>query len=286
MKNDNLYSHLTAKERDGLSFPAKLLLRQELLQGNILDFGCGFGKDVEELSKQGYTITGYDPHYQPLYPTETFDTILCFYVLNVLKQQEQSQVIMEISKLLKPTGSAYFAVRRDIAQEGYRIHKIHQQPTYQCNVLLPFHSLYQNDNCEIYRYQHYNQLQRKNNTNCPFCAVDTDRELVMESATTFAIYDKYPVNPGHTLIVPKRHVANYFELNLKEQTACLLLINAAKQTLDKIFNPDGYNIGVNIAEVAGQTVPHVHIHLIPRYKGDVEKPAGGVRGVIPGKQEY
>ena len=103
---------------------------------------------------------------------------------------------------------------------------------------------------------------------------------------TFAIYDKYPVSPGHTLIIPKRHVANYFDLNLKEQTACLLLLNAAKQTLDKAFNPDGYNIGVNVAEAAGQTVGHVHIHLIPRYKGDVEKPAGGVRGVVPGKQGY
>ena len=171
-------------------------------------------------------------------------------------------------------------------RKAYKVHCIFRQPTYQCNVLLPCAFLYRNDNCELYRYQHYNQLPHKPDTDCPFCNVAADTELVMESATAFAIYDKYPVSPGHTLIIPKRHVANYFDLNLKEQTACLMLLNAVKETLDKTVTPDGYNIGVNVGEAAGQTVPHVHLHLIPRYKGDVENPAGGIRGVIPGKQHY
>lgn len=286
MTNDNPYSHLTAKERESLSFPARMLLQQGKLQGRILDFGCGFGKDVEELKAQGYDITGYDPHYQPHYPTGTFDTILCLYVLNVLRQPKQSEIIMQISRLLKPTGTAYFAVRRDIAQPGFRLHKVHRQPTYQCNVLLPFTSLYRNDSCELYSYRHYNQLPHSIDTTCPFCNVEAERELVLESATTFAIYDKYPVSPGHTLIIPKRHVANYFDLNFKEQAACLMLLNKVKEVLDKTYHPDGYNIGVNAGEGAGQTVGHVHLHLIPRYKGDVENPAGGVRGVIPGKQRY
>ena len=124
MIQTNQYYHLTAKERETLSFPAKLLLNKSLLVGDILDFGCGFGKDVELLNAKGLNIVGYDKHYFPIYPAKKFDTIVCFYVLNVLMQEEQAIVLMEISQLLKPTGKAYFAVRRDLQQEGFRIHKI------------------------------------------------------------------------------------------------------------------------------------------------------------------
>lgn len=82
MKNPN--SHLTAKERDKLSFPGRILLERGLLKGKVLDFGCGHGKDVETLRNQNVKIEGYDPHYFKNYPSEKFDTILCFYVLNVL----------------------------------------------------------------------------------------------------------------------------------------------------------------------------------------------------------
>ncbi|NCS88672.1 MAG: HIT family protein [Ignavibacteria bacterium CG2_30_36_16] len=282
----NLYSHLTAKERKYLSFPAKLLLNKKLLVGDVLDFGCGFGKDVEMLATKGIKIVGYDTHYFPTYPAKKFDTIICFYVLNVLMQEEQANVLMEVSQLLKPTGKAYFAVRRDLQYEGFRTHKVHQKPTYQCNVKLGYKSIFKNENCEIYEYRLYNQFSRKENPTCPFCNSDSERELIVESATAYAIYDKFPVNNGHALIIPKKHCSNYFDLNFKEQSACWFVLNKVKQIVSKKFNPDGFNVGVNVNSAAGQTVPHIHIHLIPRYKGDVKNPTGGVRNVIPTKGDY
>ena len=282
----NQYNHLTAKERETLSFPAKLLLNKSLLVGDILDFGCGFGKDVELLNTKGLNVVGYDKHYFPKYPAKKFDTIICFYVLNVLMQEEQANVLMEISQLLKPTGKAYFAVRRDLQQEGFRIHKLHQKPTYQCNVVLNYKSIFKNENCEVYEYQHFNQIIKKTNVDCPFCNPDLERELLLESATAYAIFDKFPVSNGHTLIIPKKHCSDYFELSFKEQYACWFMLNKTKEILTKEFSPDGFNVGININEAAGQTVSHVHIHLIPRYKDDVKEPGGGVRGVIPEKKNY
>ncbi len=285
MGNLNPYSHLTAKEREFLSFPARLLFEKSLLIGSVLDFGCGFGKDVEVLKSRGVDILGYDKHYFPEKPIERFDTILCLYVLNVLLPEELSLVLMEVSVLLKPGGKAYFAVRRDLRSEGYRTHKIHQKPTFQANVILPFTSLFKNENCEIYEYIHYNFTQSKE-VECPFCNLLKEAELIVESAQAFAIFDKYPVNPGHALIIPKRHVSDYFELSFKEQSSCIFMLNKVKDLIQNRFNPDGYNIGLNVGDIAGQTVNHVHIHLIPRFKGDVDDPKGGVRGVIPSKKAY
>ena len=131
MNNLNPNSHLTAIERTSLSYPARLLINKNKMKGKILDFGCGIGKDVELLNSKGYDIKGYDPHYFPNYPSEKFDTILCFYVLNVLLPEEQAEVLMNVSNLLKPNGKAYFAVRRDIQYEGFRVHKVHKKETYQ-----------------------------------------------------------------------------------------------------------------------------------------------------------
>lgn len=284
MKND--FSHLTAKERDAISFPARFVWRQGLLKGEILDFGCGFGKDVEVLKEKGLDIYGYDKFHFPTYPQKKFDTIICFYVLNVLMPEEQARVLMEVSSLLKPSGKAYFAVRRDIVYEGFRIHKIHQKPTYQCKVILPYRSILKNDSCEIYEYVPFNQKPKPEKIDCPFCFPEVDLELITESATAYAISDKYPVSLGHTLIIPKRHVENYFDLTFREQSACIFMLNYVKELLQERFHPDGFNIGINIQEAAGQTVYHAHIHLIPRYYGDVDKPEGGVRGVIHGKKMY
>jgi len=285
-QQQNIYSHLTAKDRETLSFPAKLLLNQGLLIGNVLDFGCGFGKDVELLKIKGINISGYDKHYFPNYPIKKFDTIICFYVLNVLMQEEQATVLMQLSHLVKPTGKVYFAVRRDLQYEGFRTHKIHQKQTYQCNVKLAYKSIYENQNCELYEYKHFNQIKRKENLNCPFCNPDSERELIVESATAFAMFDKFPVSKGHALIIPKKHCADYFDLTFREQSACIFMVNTVKEIIKNKLNPDGFNIGINVSEAAGQTVPHVHIHLIPRYKDDVEEPRGGVRGVIPEKKNY
>jgi len=286
MTPHNHYSHFTAKERETLSFPARHLFYHNLLKGDVLDFGCGYGKDVELLRAKGIQIEGYDKHYAPDYPTKKYDTILCLYVLNVLLPEEQASVLMEISQLLKPTGKAYFAVRRDIRYEGFRMHKIHQKQTYQCTVKLGYTSILCSESCEIYEYIPYNQLPRLAEHDCPFCMPDKAHELLVESATAYAIFDKYPVSEGHALIIPKKHCADYFDLTFKEQSACWYMVNAVKEILHKRYAPDGFTIGINNKEAAGQTVPHVHVHVIPRYTGDVEDPRGGVRGVIPSKQKY
>lgn len=122
------------------------------------------------------------------------------------------------------------------------------------------------------------------NKPCPFC--NLEREKILETEMSFAFYDGFPVNEGHALIIPKRHTANYFDLSLEEQKDCIDLLNRVKGIVQEKYNPAGFNVGININEAAGQTVPHVHIHLIPRYNGDVEEPRGGVRGVIPGKKLY
>ncbi|WP_456383466.1 HIT family protein [Persephonella sp.] len=123
------------------------------------------------------------------------------------------------------------------------------------------------------------------NENCPFCNVSEDM-IVIKNDLCFAIFDRYPVNKGHMLIIPFRHFDNYFDSTFDEKLAFIKLIDEAKKFIDKKFNPDGYNIGVNIGKEAGQTVFHVHIHLIPRYRGDIDNPTGGVRGVIPEKRIY
>lgn len=282
----NPNSHLTAKERDTLSFPAKILLNKNLLVGDVLDFGCGYGSDVKLLKEKGVNIEGYDKFHLPVYPNKKFDTIICFNVLNVLLPEEQAAVLMELSQLVKPTGKVYIAVRRDLQYEGFRIHKIHQKKTYQCNVILSYKSFFRNENCEIYEYQHYNQTIRAEKDDCPFCNPDSERELIVETATAYAIFDKFPVNEGHALIITKRHCDNYFNLTFKEQAACVFMLNKVKEIVSSRYKPDGYNVGINVGEKAGQTISHVHIHLIPRYNGDVLEPRGGVRAVIPDKQKY
>lgn len=118
---------------------------------------------------------------------------------------------------------------------------------------------------------------------CPFCEI---AETLTSNDLCLAIYDKFPVNPGHILIIPKRHVADFFDTTVEERQAFNELIERCKKILDDEYSPDGYNIGVNCGESAGQTVFHVHLHLIPRYIGDIDNPRGGVRGVIPNKRIY
>lgn len=125
--------------------------------------------------------------------------------------------------------------------------------------------------------------------NCPLCSkkdIVIDNGRPVENELAYALSDSNPVNPGHCLIVPKRHVAEFFQTTTEEKLAIFELVDEMKALIDKKHAPDGYNIGVNIGEMAGQSVPHIHIHMMPRYKGDTEDPRGGVRGVIPGKQNY
>lgn len=121
---------------------------------------------------------------------------------------------------------------------------------------------------------------------CPFCNLDKSR-VVLDNTHAIAIYDGFPVSPGHCLIVPKRHIASFFEATREEQLALLDLLAEMQEILVKErSNPDGFNIGINVGKAAGQTVMHLHIHLIPRYAGDQPDPRGGVRWIFPEKADY
>lgn len=120
---------------------------------------------------------------------------------------------------------------------------------------------------------------------CPFCQLDPAR-IIDEGPLHRVIRDGFPISQGHTLVIPKRHVASFFDCNADEQAALLAALNTAKRNLDEILAPDGYNIGVNDGSAAGQTVGHLHIHLIPRYQGDQPDPRGGVRWIFPDKAVY
>ena len=120
---------------------------------------------------------------------------------------------------------------------------------------------------------------------CPFCSLPPSR-IVDQNEFGMVIRDGFQISPGHTLIIPKRHVGSFFDLNASEMDAMTWLLKMAKGKLDEEFGPDSYNIGVNDGPAAGQTVPHVHMHLIPRYKGDVQDPRGGVRWLIADKADY
>jgi diadenosine tetraphosphate (Ap4A) HIT family hydrolase len=121
---------------------------------------------------------------------------------------------------------------------------------------------------------------------CPFCTLGEHVEVLFKTDTAMAILDSYPISPGHTLVIPKRHVPDYFELTAEEQNELWQLVNRCKIILQDRFHPDGFNIGINVGEMAGQSIFHVHIHLIPRYKGDMKNPKGGVRHILPGKGYY
>ena len=138
MENLNLNPNgrLTAKERVNLSFPAKILYNQNLLVGDVLDFGCGFGSDVKLFQEKGVKIEDQDKHYFKGYPSKKFDTIICNSVLNVLMPEEKATVLMELAQLIKSAGKVYIPVRRDLQYEGFRMQKLHQKKTYQCNVIL------------------------------------------------------------------------------------------------------------------------------------------------------
>jgi diadenosine tetraphosphate (Ap4A) HIT family hydrolase len=120
---------------------------------------------------------------------------------------------------------------------------------------------------------------------CPFCSPASE-DILICNPLCYARYDRYPVSNGHIVIIPFRHVANFLTLTYEERVAAFELVWRASQKLDSEVRPDGYNVGVNVGRAAGQTVMHAHLHLIPRYLGDVPDPRGGVRFVIPEKATY
>ena len=120
---------------------------------------------------------------------------------------------------------------------------------------------------------------------CPFCS--PDRDIVFhESDLVIGLWDQYPVSPGHALLIPRRHVAGWFDATPEEQQALTSALALARAAIEESHHPDGYNIGINSGEAAGQTVHHLHVHLIPRHTNDVEDPRGGIRQLFPSKRCY
>jgi diadenosine tetraphosphate (Ap4A) HIT family hydrolase len=120
---------------------------------------------------------------------------------------------------------------------------------------------------------------------CPFCTLPVHR-IVAESRTGCVIRDAFPVSPGHTLVIPRRHIASFFDLAADERNGLMDLLEQSKVALDLEMRPDAYNIGINDGKDAGQTVAHLHIHLIPRYQGDQPDPRGGIRWLFPERARY
>ncbi|MGK5594807.1 MAG: HIT domain-containing protein [Parachlamydiaceae bacterium] len=136
----------------------------------------------------------------------------------------------------------------------------------------------------------YSQINHKeDDQDCLFCQMASGKKEVTLFAKfqhCYIIKDQFPVSPEHLLIIPYAHTENWFTASEEVRLDIIKALNFAKEQLDHTCKPDGYNIGANCGEVAGQNVMHLHVHLIPRYQGDMEDPKGGVRGVIPSKQKY
>lgn len=120
---------------------------------------------------------------------------------------------------------------------------------------------------------------------CPFCVLEPGL-IIAENTLAVAIRDAYPVSPGHTLVIPRRHFASWFDASDDERLGLMNMVAEVRRLQCVVSPPAGYNIGINVGEAAGQTVYHVHIHVIPRYAGDVDDPRGGVRFVIPARGNY
>lgn len=120
---------------------------------------------------------------------------------------------------------------------------------------------------------------------CPFCRMERNR-IRVESEFALAFLDGFPLTQGHTLVIPKKHVASLFELSDEEQAAVWRLVAQVRASLCSEFRPDGFNVGLNDGQSAGQTVMHAHIHIIPRRNGDIADPRGGVRWILPDNARY
>lgn len=121
---------------------------------------------------------------------------------------------------------------------------------------------------------------------CIFCAPRSAADLLAANDLAVAFPAGYPVSPGHALIVPRRHEPDFFGLTAEEQAAVVALVNPVRARLDERHRPDAYNLGVNAGKAAGQTILHAHLHVIPRFTGDVAEPRGGVRWVLPDTARY
>ena len=120
---------------------------------------------------------------------------------------------------------------------------------------------------------------------CPFCHLEEDCVL-FRSETVVALWDRFPVSQGHVLVIPHRHVTSWLETTPEEHAELLHMVGVVREAIESQHHPAGFNIGINVGQAAGQTVSHLHVHVIPRYEGDVANPQGGIRNVVPDRSGY
>ncbi len=155
-------------------------------------------------------------------------------------------------------------MRRDIQKDGFRTHQVHGKPTYQCYVKLPYTSIF-----SLMKIRSFTSTSTENQvvdgkSKCPFCKPSPKLKLLAETPLSYAVLDSYPVAKGHALIIPKRHIANYFDLTFDEQKDLVQLSTFVKNVVSTAYKTEDFTMGMNIGHNAGQRMDHATIHLIPR----------------------
>lgn len=260
MNKNNQHQLLSQYDLEGLSQPMQWLLEKNLLQGKILIYGAD-SHEGKLLNSKGYNIECRNRDYQPNHPTEQFDTIISIYLFNWLDNIEQNNVLLSVSRLLKHGGSAYFAVKHHFGFRNICLNEQHQIGQVISNVTLPFKKVFKSYIYDIYKFQHYN-ITTSNRSQCLYCS--PQQEVILENEFSYAMLSDSPISKGHALVIPKRHVANYFDLTINEQIACQLTLNRLKQIIDEEYLPDGYSVSINMNALAGQSLDHVAVELVGR----------------------
>lgn len=209
-------------------------------------------------------------------------------VENAFSKEELKEELADVLEVIHALAEANNFTLEEI--EKVRLSKRNRKGGFDRRIYCDFMDVHENNPRIDYflsRPAQYPQIQP--DSSCIFCQIANrqfEAEIIKEFQHCFAIKDQFPVSQGHILIIPYNHTANWFTAPEEVRLDIMHALTHMKGKLDAEYAPDGYNFGANCSEFAGQTVMHLHVHLIPRYKGDVEDPKGGVRGVIPSKQKY
>lgn len=202
--------------------------------------------------------------------------------------EELADMLEVIQSIAKATGLSMQQI------EQKRLEKLKTKGGFDCKIYCNCVDIEESNPAITYyleKPQQYSEINSfsEHEVDCIFCQIarqEKNVELLAKFKHCYAIKDQFPVSTGHVLIIPNEHTENWFTAKDEVRSDMIKALHFIKDQLDREYKPHGYNIGVNCGEVAGQSVMHLHVHLIPRYQGDMEDPKGGVRGVIPSKQKY
>lgn len=284
--------------------------------GKILDVGCGSGRDLKFFKECGFDVVGMDAseemvklsseysrektlllNFDQIDFYEEFDGIWCSASLLHIPSEQLLSIMEKILKALKPNGIWFFSFISG-EFEGYRDGRYFHYMTRDKlgKYLKVLDGIEVLDIFEVASYDAQRDtrwvhcIARRNQERekpCIFCNREsTFSSIIAESEHSYAVLDNYPVNPGHILIISKGHYEHWFKAPREVQVDIIDFMERLKGWLDEKHAPDGYNVGFNCSKYSGQTIPHLHVHLIPRYKGDCINPEGGIRGVIETKKKY